>query len=231
MDLIELREICQRTLNDEDGATFTDSLVDGWIREALQEYSQHFGKVVDVSVTGIASGTYAYTITESIGNIIQVEYPESEDPPEYCQRRPYASDEFWLHGDSYDFIHTKGEAAGILYLSDPTQDTTATITALRTFDENQTTIEIPSKHESIIIARVRWSARQFQADSELISPTSNSSLLMAQMEQNGLDWLPVVTSDKDVYQFQGIVERSRLTASLILDITSQLEDKKKEQQK
>ena len=28
MQLIELREMCQRTLNDEDGSTFTDNLVD-----------------------------------------------------------------------------------------------------------------------------------------------------------------------------------------------------------
>ncbi|MFC1996973.1 hypothetical protein ACFLXI_05120 [Chloroflexota bacterium] len=184
MELIELREHCQRSLSDEDGNTYTDSLVDGWIREAIEEYSQHFGKVEDVAVTGIAAGTYAYTISDRLGGILRIEYPEDEDPPQYLTRRPYASDDFWLHGDSYDYVQTDGEAAGILYLSDPTQDTTATIQVNRSYDEAATTIEVPAMHEPILVARVRWSARQHQADAELLAPTSNSSLLMAQMEQN-----------------------------------------------
>lgn len=184
MKLIELRETCQRTLADSSGTTFTDDLVNGWIKEAIEEYSQHFGKVVDVSVGSIADGTYSYAVSERMGNILQVEYPLSQDPPEYLTRRAYDSDDFWLHADSYDFIHTKGEDASILYLSDPSQATTATITALRSFDETATAIEVPTKHEPILIARVRWSARQYAADAEMLAPTSNSSLLMAQMEQN-----------------------------------------------
>ena len=184
MNLIELRETCQRTLNDAAGATFTDDLVDGWIKEAIQEYSQHFGKVVSVQVTGITSGTYAYAVTDKIGDVLQVEYPEDEDPPQYAVKRSYGNDDFWLNGDSYDYIQSQGEEAGILYLSDPTQDTTATITALRSFDETAGTVEVPDQHQPLLIARVRWSARMFQAESELLNPTSNSSLLMAQMEQN-----------------------------------------------
>lgn len=185
MNLIELRELCQRTLNDASGASFTDALVDGWIKEAIEEYSQHFNKVVDYQVTGIASGTYEYAITaERIGSIIRVEYPEGQDPPEYAVRRAYGTDEFWYHDDSFDFIQSEGEEASIIYLSDPTRDTTAMITAYRTYDETASTVEVPAKHHPILIARVRWQARQFQADGELLSPTSNSSLLMAQMEQN-----------------------------------------------
>ena len=143
---------------------------------------------------GIAAGTYAYAVTERIGSVIRVEYPQGQDPPKYAQRRPYGNRDFFQHADSYDYIQTKGESAGTLYLSDPTQDTTAAITALRTFDENATELDIPAKHEPILIARVRWQARQFQADGELLAPTSNSSLLMSQMEQNAK------SARKDYYQ-------------------------------
>jgi len=64
-----------------------------------------------------------------------------------------------------------------------------------------------------------------------VKSDADKKRVLEQMEKQGLDWLPVVQKDKDVYHFQGIVERSRLTASLILDITNQLEDKKKEQKK
>jgi hypothetical protein len=45
---------------------------------------------------------------------------------------------------------------------------------------------------------------------------------LERMESLGIDWLPVVS---DKREFQGVVERSRVTASLILDVTNQLRAK------
>lgn len=62
-----------------------------------------------------------------------------------------------------------------------------------------------------------------------VNADSDKKRVLEQMEQQDLDWLPVVQQDNGINHFQGIVERSRLTASLILDVTNQLEIKKKEQ--
>jgi CBS domain-containing protein len=62
-----------------------------------------------------------------------------------------------------------------------------------------------------------------------VKPTADKKRVLERMEKQGLDWLPVVKKENTIHRFQGIVERSRLTASLILDITNQLENKKKEQ--
>ena len=64
-----------------------------------------------------------------------------------------------------------------------------------------------------------------------VKADADKKRVLEQMEQQNLDWLPVVQQDNGVNHFQGIVERSRLTASLILDVTNQLENKKKEQEK
>lgn len=48
------------------------------------------------------------------------------------------------------------------------------------------------------------------------------------MEKYGYEWLPVVKNEAGVNRFQGGVERSRLTSSLILDVARQLGDKKKD---
>ena len=64
-----------------------------------------------------------------------------------------------------------------------------------------------------------------------VNADADKKRVLEQMEQQNLDWLPVVQQDNGVNHFQGIVERSRLTASLILDVTNQLENKKKEQEK
>ena len=62
-----------------------------------------------------------------------------------------------------------------------------------------------------------------------VKADADKKRVLQQMEKQDLDWLPVVKQENGVSHFQGIVERSRLTASLILDVTDQLEDKKKEQ--
>jgi hypothetical protein len=62
-----------------------------------------------------------------------------------------------------------------------------------------------------------------------VKADADKKRVLEQMEKQDLDWLPVIKQKNGVSYFQGIVERSRLTASLILDVTNQLENKKKEQ--
>jgi len=62
-----------------------------------------------------------------------------------------------------------------------------------------------------------------------VKADADKKRVLEQMEKQDLDWLPVVKQENGISHFQGIVERSRLTASLILDVTDQLENKKKEQ--
>jgi CBS domain protein len=51
-----------------------------------------------------------------------------------------------------------------------------------------------------------------------VSPQADKRDVLEQMEKLATDWLPVVKDGK----FAGVVERSQLTASLILDVTNQL---------
>ncbi len=62
-----------------------------------------------------------------------------------------------------------------------------------------------------------------------VEADADKQRVLEQMEKQDLDWLPVVKQENGISHFLGIVERSRLTASLILDVTKQLENKKKEQ--
>jgi len=64
-----------------------------------------------------------------------------------------------------------------------------------------------------------------------VEPDADKKQVLGKMEQRGLEWLPVVRKHNGLEEFQGIVERSRLTASLILDVANQLEDKKHKQEK
>ena len=71
----------------------------------------------------------------------------------------------------------------------------------------------------------------FVALNNSVKRTSDKKKVLASMEANDIDWLPVVSDPKEGYKLVGIVDRSRLTASLILDVTDQLEEKKEETKK
>jgi hypothetical protein len=68
----------------------------------------------------------------------------------------------------------------------------------------------------------------FSAD-QAVKTSSDKQQVLTRMEEQQRDWLPVVTDPKG--EFEGIVERSRLTTSLILDIAKRVEAGKKEAKK
>jgi len=57
-----------------------------------------------------------------------------------------------------------------------------------------------------------------------LRPDADKRIALEQMENLNVDWLPVVDANRF---FTGVVERSRLTASLILDVANRLEAVKK----
>jgi hypothetical protein len=59
----------------------------------------------------------------------------------------------------------------------------------------------------------------FVPSSDAVTKKSDKRDVLDRMEKSGRDWLPVVNAQG---QLDGIVDRSRLTASMILDVTNQL---------
>lgn len=69
----------------------------------------------------------------------------------------------------------------------------------------------------------------FVSAAQAVRPDADKKRVLEQMEKEGHDWLPVVVPVNGIDKYQGVVDRSRLTASLILDVATQLEARKQEQ--
>lgn len=69
----------------------------------------------------------------------------------------------------------------------------------------------------------------FVSSTQAVKPDSDKRQVLERMEKSGVNWLPVVSEDKA--NLVGVVERSRLTASLILDVANQLQAQKAEGKK
>ena len=59
---------------------------------------------------------------------------------------------------------------------------------------------------------------------EAVEKSSDKKAVLARMEKSRRDWLPVVNKESKI--LEGVVDRSRLAASILLDVTKRLEGKK-----
>lgn len=69
----------------------------------------------------------------------------------------------------------------------------------------------------------------FVSSTQAVSPDSDKRQVLERMEKSRVNWLPVISEDKS--ELVGVVERSRITASLILDVANQLQAQKAEANK
>ena len=186
--LSELRDRVENAVNDAGNAHFSTDLVDEWIKDAIREYSLHFPRRKTYDIT-TAADDREYDLASDTQDILSVEYPQGEDPPEYLERRSYRHPDFWEEDGYYDWI-PHDDATDVLEIYISTKpDAGETIRVLYLGDHLTTlaagsTISVPERHERVLINFCVWKALKYLEQAEEQAPTSNSSLLMAQMAQN-----------------------------------------------
>lgn len=184
--LAQLADRAQAQLSDSVGATWNQVQIEEWVIEGVRAYSRYFPRL-RYGQAIVSTGVHEVYLPADFMSIVSVEYPEGETPPRYLNRRHHQEADFW-EGRYYDIIErqdnvtvseiwlgpspTVGEYIGLQYHAYHVISTTGTIV--------QT---IPPQHEDILVQYVYWKAKAELVAAEAADPTSNSSLLMAQLDQ------------------------------------------------
>ena len=83
----EFRSVLRETLTDR--AIWPDTLLNIWINNAIQDYSNYFPRRAETTLACVAAQrVYSLTALSGIQGILAVEYPKDESPPRYLARRP-----------------------------------------------------------------------------------------------------------------------------------------------
>lgn len=183
---------CQVFLNDESDTTWDTEMIGTFLNDGIRDYSQHFPRVKAQSIA-MSADERQYDLPEDIIGILTVEYPAGNDPPQYLTRKNYTAAGFWESPGFYDIIAARDDNnADELWISArPSDGETAVITynAYHQLLANPATPTeantVPQEHQGLLVKYVAWQALLHLAWAEQQSPTSNSSLLMAQLAQNG----------------------------------------------
>ncbi len=169
-------------LADAAAATFSDADLLAFLNEAIREYTQHFPRVSQATLTTITN-TRSYALPWDTRALFSVEYPTDEDPPHLLPRIGYKRRHSTI--ESYDFLPRLDltNAPALLLSFDPTADETITVTYQHEHDSELTAdsyITVPADHHHILSQYVMFAAARQLLANEEAAPTSSSSLLMSQ---------------------------------------------------
>jgi len=176
-------------LQDSGNATWTAADILRWLRAAIREYSDFFPRLITDAI-GTTADVRTYDLEAGFVNPISVEYPTSQDPPQYLQQRPYTHPDFWQEEGYYAIapIDDDTDLNQIHISTKPADSETITVIYEGIHDSSSAStnnVTVPQNHHHILKAYARWKAVIFLAAAEEASPTSNSSLLMSQLASNG----------------------------------------------
>ena len=103
--LAEVADRAQNAIGDAAAGTWTQALVEEWIVEAIRDYSAHFARRVEDTISCTAD-TQEYNLPADFLGMLLVEYPAGEDPPEYLQFLPRHNPNFPSSDSYYDVLFT-----------------------------------------------------------------------------------------------------------------------------
>jgi hypothetical protein len=162
--LTQLADRAQLQLNDTAAGTWPQTTVEQWCIDAIGDYSQSFPRTREIAVViSGASPGYAFDMTPDTIDVILVEHPTGEDPPEYLKRRARTHPNFYGQPGYYDveLTHDSQEYPQIYLSEEPADGETITMTVKCHHDvtlQGGDDITVPVEHESILILYVLWQA-------------------------------------------------------------------------
>jgi hypothetical protein len=178
-------------LNDEAGGTWDTEMIGTFLNEAIRDYSQHFPRYRSTTIAA-ATGTHTYDLPADFLYATRVEYPAGETPPQYLSLRARRNPDFWSGRYWYDVDdHFSSSSPAQLTISTSPSTGENIVVSYAAPHESMDdpaaptgTSTVPGPHQPLLMSYILWQASNHLLLKEQQNPTSNSSLLMAQLSQN-----------------------------------------------
>ena len=172
-------------------STWDNAFIGYWINMAITDYSKHF-PLLKVQTINCADDDKDYDLATDLISVVSVEYPAGEDPKVFLSRLPVTHPDF-REGDSWYDIIEHGDDTDpneLLISAAPStgEDIYVTYHGHHALMANPASpsgnCTVPVYHHNLLTLYVHWQNALALTNNEQQSPTSNSSLLMAQLAQN-----------------------------------------------
>lgn len=165
----------QYALGDTGAGTWPQATVEAWVKEAIQDYGAHFRRVKKKTIN-CSDDTHYYALDYETRELLMVQYPYGEDPPQYLDRLTRKDPNFFDHAGYYDYEPSYQEEDGSatyppsLYISENPSTGEQIGVTYHAHYYDDTYCLVPDEHVPILIRFVVWRALQERLNTEVQAP-------------------------------------------------------------
>lgn len=166
--------------NLKDATIWRDSMLNGWTKDAIRDYSNYFPLETSLKIDcTAATREYSLSTAGEVLGIVSVEYPDGETPPRFLQRLAEPHPNFW-DGAYYDIRQGSTQYLVIGESPAATEDIILRYLTLHTIPtSDSSTLTIPDEHFEAIRLYVYWQALKHIALDQDIDAGRKSNIMTA----------------------------------------------------
>jgi hypothetical protein len=193
-DLSDIADRAQNAINDAGASTWPQAIIEEWVTEAIRDYNSYFRHTVTQNVVMASTGR-TVDLSQNTREVLSVEYPRDEDPPQYYPRMNRYHPDFYKNDTNFDFepVNEWGESvlleAGtdphLIFSADIDESETIRVVSRNIHETNLlsgTLVTVPDEHQHLLILFVVWKAHSERTITEAQNPDT-SIRLINQMKQ------------------------------------------------
>jgi hypothetical protein len=187
-----LADRAQNAMNDAAAGTWSQTVVEEWICEAIRDYNLYFRRTA-TSISSIATSADTLSLPRLCREVLHVEYPANEDPPQYLTRKSRYAADFYDADDNFDFepVGEYGQTLDggvdpyLVFSQAPTVGEQISIFYVALHDaelDSSDLVTIPDEHHHLLILFVVWKAHSERVLTEAQDPDTTIRMIN-QMKQ------------------------------------------------
>jgi len=185
--LSALADRAQNAINDAAAGVWSQNIIQEWVCEAIRDYNTYFRRTM-TSSHSISSSSRTLTLSRLIREVLHVEYPANEDPPQYLTRKNryapdfYNSDDYWDFEpiNEYGFTEDGGTSPYIVFSTAPTVGETVVVLSRALHDAELSSgslVTVPDEHQHLLVLFVLWKAHSERTITEAQNPDTSIRLI------------------------------------------------------
>jgi hypothetical protein len=182
----------QNALNDAGAATWSQSIIEEWVREAIRDYNSYFRRTTTENVT-MPSTTNTVDVSPLAREVLAVEYPKDQDSPIYLNRMNRFHPDFYKNSTNFDFepVNEWGQTEDggydpyLTFSTDLASGQQLRVTERAIHDSDLASadlVTIPDEHQHLLILFVLWKAHSERTITEAQDPDTTIRMIN-QMKQ------------------------------------------------
>ena len=184
-----IRTMIRNRLGDLDISAYewSDAQLNDFIDRAFLEYSQHFPLWGQATIAS-DDGSHEFDLPMGCRSVLRVEYPASQVPPVFLERRERSHPDFYLEDGYYDLVWKGDETTTSLLIVSNEGAAGTYISVEYTYDHpalaNDTTdVTVDQRHMELVVLFVRLCVLQERASEEAANPDP-TTLILSTIEMN-----------------------------------------------